>query len=65
VKIDSECIDLSPVHRFDCKDGASCNYAIAHLWQPPENPEDKSADRGRVFVGNIQTEPLVQLADVR
>jgi hypothetical protein len=65
VKIDRESVDPSSFHRFHRKDCASSNDAISGLWQATKNSENESADRSGVFVWNLQSEALVQFADVR
>jgi hypothetical protein len=65
VKVDTQQIDLSPLHRLHGKDRASSDYPVTDLRQAAENSEDKTADSRCVFVGDIEAEMLVELADIR
>src|SRR5690349_18995051 len=65
VKIDAQHIDLSALHRLHGKDRASRDHPVPNLRQTAKNPENKSTDCCCIFIGNVEPEPLVELADVR
>src|SRR4051794_22802981 len=65
MQIDSKSIDLPSFHRPNGKDRPAGDHPVARLRNAAENSENKSTDRRRVFVWNLQAEAVIELADVR
>src|SRR6476661_3072542 len=65
MKIDSKGIDPPALHRANGKDRSAGQDSVSRLWYPSEHSKHKSTDSRCIDVGNLETESVVQLADVR
>jgi len=64
MEINRKSIDLPPFHRPNGKDRAAGDHPVAGLRNASEDAKNKSTDRRRLFVRNLESETVVQLADV-